>query len=117
MSVLSEKLKQIKEAKAKLYIGVGYDDKHSVFYSNVPGVDADFHTKKFGGQLNSLRAITKFKEDPSVKTTYISIKGKKSTAAIKQFMAENPSMVSVLGTWMENKAGTYRDDTIDVYYK
>ena len=73
----------------------------------------DFLTRSFGQQLGDLRIVQEWKK--SAKTNHVLAKGKPTMAAVKKWAKENkPS--EFYARWKRDSS-SYKDDSVEVYYK
>lgn len=80
---------------------------------NISGIDNNFPTKGFSGQVAVRREIVSFLQ--GTKTAFVGAKGKSTLAAVKQWAKENPN-VQFYAKWKADSS-TYKDDSVEVRYK
>ena len=79
---------------------------------NIQGIDNNYMSKPFGGQIDTIKSIREFKE--TAKKTYFSIKRKALLPQLKDF-TKQLAITDIFCEYYDN--GYTKDDCVEVYYK
>lgn len=87
--------------------------KKDSFAIKIDGVDSLFPLMPFGRQINDIQKIKKWKE--TAKKDYVDAKGKATLQAVKNWVKDNnPS--EFYAKW-ESDSSSYKDDSVEIFYK
>jgi hypothetical protein len=105
--------KYLGEGKKKAAFGTNKSDKFS-YAVNIPLLDNnDFINMPFGRQIDDAKKVMEWKKD--AKKGYVSAKGKATLPAVKKWIKENnPS--EFYAKWPMD-SGSYKDDSVEIFYK
>lgn len=88
--------------------------RESTIVYKVDGVQPNFHKAPFGRQLDDLRKIQKFINDPNTKDHYIGCKGKANFATVKEWIKEHQP-TQFYAKWKTDSTFC-KDDSVRIYY-